>query len=472
MSGKTADSAQAVPGGAASVKLTFRQRFDYAIFDFGYMFVYYWVNAFMSVYYTEVIGVSVTAVATLTLVVRIFDAVNDPIIGSIADRSNSPKGKYTPWLRWGGLAMGIFIMMMFAARPSWSMGMKLVWMWTTYTLVTVATTCHYMPYMALNGVISADSGERNKASALRGVFCGASGQLSAMLAVPLITVIAGTDTGPEAANGYTGAVAICAVIFIAIAFYTSGRVKEVVKQPPSQKKVPFFENIRLFLKNKYAVVLAIGFLMNGFCQFGRMAIVLYYFQYVGGDIGLNTTYGLVTLIACLVGPGFVTEWMYKLTKHKGRGMVLGFALYGMLSAPLYFMTPGTLAFWVVLFLGQMITAAASGIASGMVGDAADYGEYISGVRTDGFISSVLSLMQKIGSAVGPALMLLVIDHYGFVSNAASQSPEVLNVLSFGMSFAMSICSVVAVINYLIYDLSDEKLAGIRQKIELRHAAGK
>ena len=464
------DKAAGAP--SASVKLTFRQRFDYAIFDFGYMFAYYWVNAFMTVYYTEVIGVSVAAVATLTLVVRIFDAVNDPIIGSIADRSNSRHGKYTPWLRWGGLAMGIFIWLMFAARPTWPMSMKLVWMWVTYTLVTVATTCHYMPYMALNGIISADSDERNKASALRGVFCGASGQISAMLAVPLITLFAGTDTGPESASGYTGAVAISAVLFISIAFYSSARVKEVVKQPPDQQKVPFFENIRLFCKNKYAIILAVGFLMNGFCAYGRMAIILYYFQYVGGDIGLNTTYGLVTLIACLVGPGFVTEWLYKLTRHKGLGMVLGFALFGILSAPIYWMTPGTIAFWIVLFLGQMITAAASGIASGMVGDAADYGEYMSGVRIDGFISSVLSLMQKIGSAVGPALMLLIIDKYGFVSNATVQTPEVLNVLSFGMSFAITICCVIAVVNYLFYDLDNKKLAGIRSAIEERHAAQK
>lgn len=448
-------------------KLSFRQRFDYAIFDFGYMFVYYWVNAFMSVYYTEVIGVSVAAVATLTLVVRIFDAVNDPIIGAIADRSNSPKGKYTPWLRWGGLAMGVFILLMFAARPAWSMNGKLVWMWVTYILVTVSMTCHYMPYMALNGVISADSGERNKASALRGVFCGASGQISAMLAVPLITLIAGTSSGPEAANGYTGAVAVSTVLFIAIAFYSSSRVKEAVKQPPTQKKLPFFENIKLLFANKYAVILAIGFLLNGLCGYGRMAIVLYYFQYVGGDIGMNTTYGLISLVACLVGPGFLTQWLYRVTKHKGRAMVIGFAAFGVLSAPLYFMTPGTLGFWVLLFLGQLSISTASGIASGMVGDVADYGELKSGVRIDGFISSVLSLMQKIGSAVGPALILLVIDRYGFVSNAASQSPAVVSALSFGMSFALSICCVFAVINYLFYDMDDKKILDIRAAIQSR-----
>ena len=79
------------------VKLSFRQRVDYGVYEFGYYLTYNWITLFMSLYYTEVIGVPLTSVAALTLLVRIFDAVNDPIIGSIADRTKSRWGRYKPW---------------------------------------------------------------------------------------------------------------------------------------------------------------------------------------------------------------------------------------------------------------------------------------------------------------------------------------------------------------------------------------
>lgn len=84
----------------------FRQRLDYSISVFGYNSIYYWISAFMAVFPTDQMGIAAGAVSFLTLFVRIFDGINDPIIGSMADRSvDKGKGKYKPWVRWGALAM-------------------------------------------------------------------------------------------------------------------------------------------------------------------------------------------------------------------------------------------------------------------------------------------------------------------------------------------------------------------------------
>ena len=104
-------------------------------------------------------GIAAGAVSFLTLFVRIFDGINDPIIGSMADRSvDKGKGKYKPWVRWGALAMSLSIIALFAMQASWSYTFKMIYMWVTYLLVTIFSTCCNMPFGALNGVLTSDSG--------------------------------------------------------------------------------------------------------------------------------------------------------------------------------------------------------------------------------------------------------------------------------------------------------------------------
>lgn len=448
----------------ACIKLTGRQRFDFAVYDMGYMLLYYWVNAFMTIYYTDVIGVKISMVAMLTLVVRVFDAVNDPLIGSLADRTKTKNGRYKPWIRYGGAALAIMIVFMFSANPDWPYRIKVGWMWTTYLLVTIASTCCYMPYMAMNGVLSSDSGERNKLSSLRQVLVNIGGQAAAMMAVPLIMLFAPVSSGAQAAKGYSRAVLLCAVIFVPLAFYTSHQCKEVVTQIKEGKKVSLKLQMACFFKNKYAVLLQVGFLMFGLSQYGRMSILVYYFQYVAKDLRLNTVSGVVTLIACLLGCGFFSDYLYRKTNNKGKAMVIGFAAYGILTIPMYFLPASSFVFWFFLFFSQTAVAAAAGISYGMLGDVVDYGEYRTGIRADGFIAAFISFGQKAGAAIGPALLLLFINHLGYVPNAATQNPAVLKVMTGGISIFLSACSLVAVGAFWRYSsLDNETLARARSE---------
>lgn len=450
----------------ARIKLTRRQRFDYAVYDMGYMFIYYWINAFLTIYYTDVVGVDVAMVATMIFVVRIFDAVNDPILGSLTDRTKSRHGKYKPWIRWGGIAMAIFIVMLFRANPDWNYTTKIVWMWVTYILVTVASTCNYMPYLAMNGILTSDPEERNKLSALRQVLVNFGGQGAAILAVPLIMLFAGTSEGPAAAKGYANAVLLAALIFVPICIYTSVRTKEVVTQVKKEKKqVPIRTSLVCFVKNKYAIILAIGFLMFGVSQYGRMSMVVYYFQYVAKDLNLNTYAGIITLIAAFLGSGIGSNWLYSKTRNKGKAMAIAFVVYGILTVPMYFISAHHIMFWILLFITQFSCCVAGGISYGVAGDAADFGEYKFGVRADGLIAAIVSLFQKTGAAIGPAIMLFIIDQIGFIPNAETQPQPVLNVMTSGISIMLSMCSVVAVIVFALYDLDEKRLIQIREELQ-------
>ncbi len=182
---------------------------------------------------TDQMGIAAGAVSFLTLFVRIFDGINDPIIGSMADRSvDKGKGKYKPWVRWGALAMSLSIIALFAMQASWSYTFKMIYMWVTYLLVTIFSTCCNMPFGALNGVLTSDSGERAKLSGLRMVFANVGASWAGLIAVPLIVFFSGVGDGTtQTPRGYLLAVIVCVVIGLPTLFWSSYKVKEVVKPP-------------------------------------------------------------------------------------------------------------------------------------------------------------------------------------------------------------------------------------------------
>lgn len=136
---------------SSNVMPSLGERISYGVADFGYASAYMWVSSFMTIFFTDYVGVPAASVSALLLVVRIFDAINDPIIGSIADRTKSKYGRYRPWIAVGGTVMCLMIALMFAVQPTWPMGVKIAWMWIVYIMVTVAATCYAMPFNALGG---------------------------------------------------------------------------------------------------------------------------------------------------------------------------------------------------------------------------------------------------------------------------------------------------------------------------------
>ena len=460
-------SAQSDP---SNVILTFRARFTYAIYDFGYMALYYWINAFMNTFFTDVVGVSLASVAVLTVVVRIFDAINDPIIGAIADNSRTKGGKFAPWLRWGGIALAVLVTLMFSVNPGWPVGVKTAYVWATYLLVTVASTACYMPYTALNGVITSNTQERTKASSLRNICSTIGGQVVGLVAVTAITCFSGASStsSPDAAKGYTLTVMICAVVFIICALITSNGCKEVVKPSVKQKSTPIKIQLRAFAKNPYAWILCILFFVMGISQYGRSSVMVYYATYVAHDMRVVSNFAIVTFIGAIIG-NYFGVYMHKATKDKKQAIITIYAIHAVVSIPLAYLNPLSIAYWIFTFLSNATICGVAGIAYGMVGDVTDYGEYKFGIRTDGLVAALTSMLMKAGGALSPAIILLILDKQGFVPNLPEQSPTVDATLTFGMSWILVLCAAATIIAFLFYKLSDKKMVELRNEIAKQHA---
>jgi GPH family glycoside/pentoside/hexuronide:cation symporter len=188
------------------VPLTAREKIGYGLGDAASHIVFDNVMFYMTFFYTDIFGLPAAFVGTMFLVARGLDAVSDPIMGWVADRTRSRWGKFRPYLLWGAVPFALSCVLAYST-PRLGMGAKMVFAAATYVLLTQMYTVVNIPYCAMSGVITGDDRDRISLQAYRFVLATAGGMLSTVLMVPLATWIGGTNR----AAGYRGAIAILAV---------------------------------------------------------------------------------------------------------------------------------------------------------------------------------------------------------------------------------------------------------------------
>ena len=156
-----------------------------------------------------------------------------------------------------------------------------------------------------------------------------------------------------------------------------------------------------FFQNKYAIIIALSFFMIGFCAYGKMTVMVFYFTYVCNNAALVSIAATLGLAAAIVGSGFVGAWVFSWLKDKGKCLIFCYGLSGLFAVIGYFLTPGSTLWFITFAISQVMHCAGIGHAYGIVGDTVDVGKYKSGVRVDGFISSFVSLMMKAAAQSAP-----------------------------------------------------------------------
>lgn len=449
-----------------NVSLTFAERLFYGLGTIGFNASYYWVGAFVQIYYTDTIGVSLATVSALVLAVRIFDALDDPLSGSIADRINTKWGRYRPWLLFAGIGVPVSVTALFSASASWSPTTKIVWMSVWYVIVTIMASWYDMPYSALHGAMSSKPEERVKISAIR-LACGSIGtQITGVFGIMLILWFSNAG-GARTESGYRSAVSLICFLSIFLAVCPAFKTKERVQAPPDQTSIPLKGQLQTLFKNPPVMIVTFAMFAFGFIGYGRGSMMIYYCTYVLGDARAMAVYSVTHLVGTLVGNLFVMPFLYRLIHDKGRCAALGHLCCGIFCLLTFVVTPGAFSFWFLIFLTAVATGVFNSVQYGMLGDAIDYGEYRAGLRCDGFLSSFSSFALKAGGAISPAIGLALLSVTNYVPNVA-QTGECISAMKITISVIPAVCAfVTALLLIFLYRLTEPEMEKVRKELARR-----
>ena len=207
-----------------------KEKLAYGLGDSAANFVVQTQITFLMFFYTDVFGISAGAAGTILLVSRVIDAFNDPIVGALADRTNSRWGRYRPWVLWTAVPMAIALVLCFTTPPLDAKG-KIVWAVATYNLLMIIYAANNIPYCALSGVMTGDPNERTSLVSWRFLCAMATALVVNMFTLDLVKHFGRGD----AALGYQCAMAFWGAIAVAFFFITFAFTKERVSPSPKQR---------------------------------------------------------------------------------------------------------------------------------------------------------------------------------------------------------------------------------------------
>lgn len=447
-----------------NIKIPFISKLAYGMGDVGCNFSWMFVGNFLMIFYTDVFGISMSAVAALMLFSRFWDAINDPIVGGLTDRTNTRWGRYRPWLLIAAPLTAVVLIASFWAHPDWNDTAKIVYMIITYCILVLGYTCVNIPYGTLCGAMTQNIEERAKINTFRSVSAMIAIGVINIITIPLISKLGnGSDQ-----QGYLLVAILYGIIFALCHIFCFAKTKEAVTVP-EKKKIPIKLQIKTVAQNKPYLLALIGQFLFGVTLYGRNADALYYFKYVEGSETLFSTYSLVIIIPSIIGAGLF-QILFKLTENKGRtASILAFCTgVSMLSLYLFSPVESAVAFYIFSGLTQFFFAGFNTAIYAIIPDCVEYGEWKTGIRNDGFQYAFISLGNKIGMAIGTSVLAAALSCAGFEANI-KQNEAVLSIMKHSFSTIPGVLWIITAVVLFFYRLNKKSYNKIVDEIKERKA---
>ncbi len=438
-------------------KLSWKERLGYGVGDAGFNFYWALIGGYLAAFYTDTLGLSAATAAGVIFWAKVVDAFTDPVMGAVADRTQTRWGKFRPYLVLGAIPMGISAALAFTA-PDISDGSKIVWAFTTYCLMMLFYTILSTPYSSLSGVMTGNIKERNLLVSIRFIFAYGASIIISFCTPFLIKALAG-DNGN--AQGWQLAVAIYGAIATVIFLITFATTKERVAPPPKQKTNPLEDLCDLFRNRAWLILFALAsILMVTFTL--RSGSAYYFVKYYLGQEDLWGMY-LGLQQAALFAGAVMASFLIK--RFDKKALLIITMLIVSAFSTIYFFIPKEQV-WLLFTMNILISLALGPKAAltwSMYADVADYNEWKNGVRATGMTFSATTFSQKLGSAAGSVAMLGLLAYLGYEANTA-QNDASMQGINFLQTALPGIFALVAAAIALFYNLSSKKLDQIQSDL--------
>lgn len=424
-------------------KLSWTTKIAFGLGAFGKDLVYAIVATFLMFYLTDVRMVDPVFVGTLFLVARIWDAVNDPVMGMIVDNTRSRFGKFRPWIVIGTILNAIVLFFMYADN-SLSENSYKIYIAIFYILWGMTYTIMDIPYWSMVPTLTSDSREREQISAIPRLFASFAWLIIGSFG---LTVVKRLGEGDDA-KGFGMFALIVSVLFVVTILIMATYTKERVVATQTQEKTTVKRMITVLVKNdQVVVVLAIALFFNLYFQLAN-AFSLYYFKYVAGDADLYSTYAAVAGIAQIASLAAFPRVSKRFGREKAYACACALPVIGLLVlfgvgfvAPANIALVGLCSAVINVGVGFMLV-----LTTVMLADVVDYGEYKLKSRNESVIFSIQTFVVKLAGALSGFIAGIGLTCIGYVPNVV-QTPNAI----WGMRIlALLLPATLSILSYVIY----------------------
>lgn len=416
---------------------------------------------FLLVYYTDVAGISAAAAGTLLLAVRVFDAFADVLAGRIVDRTYSKRfGKFRPFIMFGSIPLLLLSVATFSVPQLGESG-SLLYAYVTYAALGLAYSLVNIPYGSLAGAMTQDPGDRAKLGSARMIGALLVGSSLGIFVAPLI------KPGADLQATFTTLTLVFVVIGAGLYFFTALTARERVHR--AVPNVSFKQSMDTLKGNKPLLMLCLSsfFFLTGYLAL--TSVQLYYLRDVLGRLDLYPVLSIAQLVLTFA----LSAFMPKLVRSVGKKRVyIVSSLISAAGGAIVFITPASQV-WIG-FSGLVISVtgvlAVSIVVWALEADTVEYGEWKTGVRTEGITYALFSFTRKTGQAVGGALAAYALALGGYKSGAV-QSAEAVFGIQVAAGALPAVMTLLAVLVMAKYKLTDTMHAQILADITARRESG-
>ena len=441
---------------------------------------------FLPFFYSNVFGLSLADAGILMLVTRIWDAVSDPMMGIIADRTKTRWGKYRPYLLFFSLPFAVCGVLLFTTPENG----KTLWAYITYICMMTVYTGINVPYGSLLNVMTADSDEKSVLSSYR-MFFAYGGSFIALFAwEPLCNMfdkarivaddaaggLASISTSPEAWQKAMIVIASCCFILFVLSFLLT---KEHVK---SESTVSVGQDLKLLLKNKPWWLLIGAALASNLFNTVRGTTTAYFFaDYIQKTVEMTPQWAFLVSAGIFLSIGEISNMVgvvlaVPMSKNLGKKStyIISMAVLIGLSIAFFFLPATTGGYWAMLVF-QVVISIFTGVISPLVwsmyADVADYSELKDGTASTGLIFSSASMAQKFGGAFGGSAVMWMLAAFGYntVAGAVQTETAILG-LRILMSWVPAAVAALSILVVWFYPLTKKKMEGVQAELAVKRGS--
>ena len=440
----------------------------YGMGNFACQLSFTMVNMYLAYFYTDVFGLSAAAVATLLLVAKVWDGINDPMMGALMDKTYTRVGGYRTYMIAGAVALVLFTILTFSV-PGFGDSGKLFYAYVTYIGLGMAYTVMNVPFNALPSRMTDNPKRLNQLFASSMWAGGLGSTVLGMCTMPLILML---GNGVQEA-GYQKTAIVYAVVSLPMVLLMVrlckenpdiAKAKEITAAKEGEKGTSFFGFIKSIFTNKNLLCVYVYMFCAMFSQIGRASTAFYYYMFCVGNMAwasvLMSVSGLVGLVLIPFVPALIGKYGKKKVVIVSQ-IIQIIGLIMMFAGP-YTNIPYTIAANLVYGLGGGYSAC----VGAMIVDALDNYEYRTGVRNDGVAFAFNGLMTKISAAIAGSIGLMVMASFGY-TNGADLTERALTGINTGVNIVPLVAAAAAIVPMLLFDLNEEKMTVIRQTLKER-----